>query len=521
MSTPLLLHQIYEDHLATHKENVAIRDREHSFSYGELERAVKNFMEQLRSKNYSKGSRVAILLPKSFDFIVSVLAASRLGLVFIPVNPNLKSDQVLQIIKDSNSSALIVSQSKLVILGQDFRDNIGNCETLVVGRQLFLEKSNPVDGEIHSYPTDIVETDLAALFYTSGSTGKPKGVMITHRNLITGAKCVASYLNNHRDDKILAALPFSFDAGFSQITTSLLVGAELILFDFLTGPQLMAALIEYKITGLTAVPPIYMALSSTTIPERATQCLRYFANTGGKLPVPILTTLRQLFPSTKPYLMYGLTEAFRSTYLVPEQVELRPESIGKGIPGEEILVVNARNEICEDYEIGELVHRGRLVSQGYWRNPQKTAFRFRDLSIVKGYENFNEKVVFSGDQVYRDKEGYLFFVGRLDGMIKTSGYRISPEEIEESVYKSKLVQEVVAIGVEDQKLGQRIEIICYANNGANDTKTKRDILNYCREKMPAYMIPHEVYLTSKKLPKNSNGKLDRALLKTANLESQL
>jgi acyl-CoA ligase (AMP-forming) (exosortase A-associated) len=280
-----------------------------------------------------------------------------------------------------------------------------------------------------------IDSDVAAILYTSGSTGRPKGVVLSHRNLVAGATSVASYLHNNADDTLLAVLPLSFDAGFSQLTTAFLVGARVVLLNYLLPRDVLQAMVRERVTGLTAVPPLYLQLVGLTWPESIADHLRYFANTGGRMPRETLDQLRARVPAAKPYLMYGLTEAFRSTYLPPEEVDRRPDSIGKAIPNAEILVLRDDGSPCEVDEPGELVHRGALVGMGYWNDIEKTAERYKPLPVhAPGREAglvLPEIAVFSGDTVRQDEDGFLYFIGRRDEMMKTSGYRVSPTEVEE------------------------------------------------------------------------------------------
>src|SRR6185312_7014610 len=268
-----------------------------------------------------------------------------------------------------------------------------------------------------------------AILYTSGSTGKPKGVMLSHRNMVAGAKSVASYLENGPQDVLLAALPLSFDAGFSQLTTAFHAGARVVLLNYLLPRDVLRALDAERVTGLTGVPPLWIQLSDLEWPAGIAQHLRYIANTGGRMPRETLEKLRARLPRTKPFLMYGLTEAFRSTFLPPEEVDRRPDSIGKAIPNAEILVLRDDGTPCEPDEPGELVHRGALVGMGYWNDAAKTAERYKVLPGREAGFVLPEIAVFSGDTVRRDRDGYLYFIGRRDEMIKTSGYRVSPTEI--------------------------------------------------------------------------------------------
>jgi acyl-CoA synthetase (AMP-forming)/AMP-acid ligase II len=289
---------------------------------------------------------------------------------------------------------------------------------------------------------------MAAILYTSGSTGKPKGVVLSHRNLIVGAESVSQYLQNSAQDVILAVLPLSFDAGLSQLTTAFNVGAHVVLMNYLLPNDVVRLCAKHRVNGLTCVPPLWNQLADQKWPDEVRSALRYFANTGGRMPKLTLKKLRNCFPTARPYLMYGLTEAFRSTYLDPAEIDKRPDSIGKAIPNAEILVVRPDGSRCVPGEEGELVHRGGLVALGYWKDPARTAERFRPVPEQTGNAwRTKETAVFSGDTVVSDAEGFLYFIGRKDEMIKTSGYRVSPTEIEEVAYDSGLVGDAVAMGL--------------------------------------------------------------------------
>jgi acyl-CoA ligase (AMP-forming) (exosortase A-associated) len=316
----------------------------------------------------------------------------------------------------------------------------------------------------------IIDTDLLSILYTSGSTGRPKGVVLSHRNMVAGAKSVASYLGNNPDDTLLAALPLSFDAGFSQLTTAFHSGARVVLLNYLLPQDVLKAMVKEKVTGLTAVPPLYIQLAQLKWPETVTDHLRYFANTGGRMPLETLKALRAHLPRTQPFLMYGLTEAFRATYLPPDQADIRPDSIGKAIPNAEVLVLRDDGSECAPNEPGELVQRGAHVAMGYWNDPEKTAERFKPLPAPRPGRQAGfvlpEIAVFSGDTVRRDEEGYLYFIGRRDEMMKTSGYRVSPTEVEEILYSTQLVGECVAFGVPHPSLGHSICVIATGKDGA-------------------------------------------------------
>ena len=352
----------------------------------------------------------------------------------------------------------------------------------------------------------IICSDMAAIMYTSGSTGLPKGVVLSHANMTIGAQSVSHYLDNSSEDRILAVLPLSFDAGLSQLMTGFHAGASVILLDFLLARDVVRIVEREQITGITGVPPLWMQLAEQKWPAGCTDNVRYFANTGGKMPRETLGHLRKIFPNAKPYLMYGLTESFRSTYLPPSEVDKRPDSMGKAIPNVEVMVVAGDGSLCRPGQVGELVHRGPLVSLGYWNDPERTAFRFRPApGQPPGLPN-PELAVWSGDSVKMDDDGYLYFVGRMDEMIKTSGYRVSPAEVEEVVYDSGLVSEVAAIGVPHQRLGMGIVLIAKPKNVGEEPTD--ELLAHIRSQVPNYMVPLAVYWRES-LPRNANGKLDR------------
>ncbi len=478
--------------------------------------------------------RVAIYLDKRVETVVASFGAPHAGGVFVPINPLLKPEQVAFILQDCNVRVLITSPERLALLPDalaqcpDLRHVVvtgsGDVPLLAVTGGV----SNPIPvmgwAELLDHPMRpghrVIDTDMAAILYTSGSTGKPKGVVLSHRNMVAGAKSVASYLENNADDTLLAALPLSFDAGFSQLTTAFHVGARVVLLNYLMPRDVLKAMARERVTGLTAVPPLYIQLTQQEWPDSINAHLRYFANTGGRMPRETLGLLRQRVPKAKPFLMYGLTEAFRSTYLPPDEVDRRPDSIGKAIPNAEILVLRDDGSACAPNEPGELVHRGALVGMGYWNDAHKTAERYKLLEAsAPGRQaglQLPEYAVFSGDTVRMDDEGFLYFIGRRDEMMKTSGYRVSPTEVEEVLYATRLVGECVAFGVEHASLGQAIQVIATAPDGrAAGDDLVAEILAECRKHMPAYMVPAGVALVDGPLPRNPNGKIDRKALSTA------
>jgi acyl-CoA ligase (AMP-forming) (exosortase A-associated) len=500
---------------------VALRDGAHSLSYAQLRSAILDFAGALSALGVGRGERVAVFLDKRFETVIASFGASAHGAVFVPLNPLLKADQALHILRDCSVRVLVTNQARLAMLG----DALPACEALrhVIVVDAMPQTEQATGKALHAWADAlvggarrhhrVVDNDMVAILYTSGSTGKPKGVVLSHRNMVAGAKSVSSYLGNHASDVLLAALPLSFDAGFSQLTTAFHTGASVALLNYLLPRDVAKACATYGVTGLTAVPPLWIQLAQVQWPAGAVQRLRYFANTGGRMPEQTLKSLRALLPSAKPFLMYGLTEAFRATYLSPEEVDRRPDSIGRAIPNAEILVLRPDGTPCAPNEPGELVQRGALVAQGYWNDPEKTAERFKPLPGREGGLVLPEMAVFSGDTVRADEEGFLYFIGRRDEMIKSSGYRISPNEVEEALYATALVGECVAFGVPHATLGEAVVAVVTAPEGSRVDLPRLEAL--CKVRMPAYMVPSHIDVRSGSLPRNANGKIDRKLIADA------
>jgi acyl-CoA ligase (AMP-forming) (exosortase A-associated) len=516
---PDLIHELllHSAEKVPHRDALIYQDTR--LDYATLASQVNRCAAGLLRLGLVRSARVAVYLEKRPETVIAVFGTAAAGGVFVPVNPLLKPDQVAYILKDCNVSILVTSVERLELLAAA----LGDCQDLdavvVVGGN---PTTNALDGVAavswhealagtgDERPHRVIDADMAAILYTSGSTGKPKGVVLSHRNMVAGARSVAQYLQNHPDDRILAALPLSFDAGFSQLTTAFHAGASVTLINYLVPRDVVVAVEKYEITGLTAVPPLWIQLAQLKWSDRARKSLRYIANTGGRMPKATLDALRAVLPDTLVYLMYGLTESFRSTYLPPAELDRRPDSIGKAIPNAEVLVVREDGTLCKPDEPGELVHRGALVSLGYWNDPQKTAERFKPVPGQPAGLVMPEIAVWSGDTVRMDEEGFLYFISRRDEMIKTSGYRVSPTEVEEVVYATGLVGEVAALGIAHPVLGQAIVVV--ATEPANARLDTEELLMQCRQRLPAFMVPSRVVVSKASLPRNPNGKIDRKRL---------
>lgn len=494
---------------------IALRHDGATFSYAELAGLIARFAGALAELRVQRGERVAVYLDKRVETVVASFGAPAHGAVFVPINPLLKPEQVGYILRDCNVRVLVTSPERLQALTATLPDCPDLRHVIVTGAPAAAPAAGAV--AVHAWGAvlevaargghRVIDTDTVGILYTSGSTGKPKGVVLSHRNMVAGAKSVASYLGNHADDVLLAALPLSFDAGFSQLTTAFHAGASVVLLNYLLPKDVVKAVAAHGVTGLTAVPPLWIQLTQVSWANGAGERLRYFANTGGRMPLETLNSLRSLLPRARPFLMYGLTEAFRATYLPPEEVDRRPDSIGKAIPNSEILVLRPDGSPCDADEPGELVQRGALVAQGYWNDVEKTAERFKPLPGREGGLVLPELAVFSGDTVRRDAEGFLYFIGRRDEMIKSSGYRISPSEVEEVLYGTQLVGECAAFGVPHALLGEAVMVVATPRPGTSVDAAR--LLALCRERLPAYMVPAQIVLREGPLPRNANGKIDR------------
>lgn len=508
--------QLVSNSAKTFPNKTAVIHKQTHMTYRELDDEVTRLARGFSGLGVKRQDRIAVFLPKLPENVASLFATSRAHATFVPINSVLKAPQVQHILNDCDVTVLVTSSDRLKALA----DVLQHCPAL---RHIVLTDKLPNESpdtiELHLMHSLIeselpamsrVENDMVGILYTSGSTGKPKGVVLSHRNLVCGAHSVSSYLENTTEDVILALLPISFDAGLSQITTSFFVGATCILMDYFLPGDVVKTIAKHQVTGLTAVPPLWQQIMKVSWPEEATKQMRYFANTGGAMPLVTLKTIRETFPTASPYLMYGLTEAFRSTYLPPEKVDERVGSMGKAIPNAEIMVINEQGKECEPNEPGELVHRGPLVSLGYWNDTAKTAERFKPVPGNREGLTMPEIAVWSGDTVKKDEDGFLYFIGRKDEMIKTSGYRVSPMEVEEACYQSAdEIAEAIVCGVNNLELGQAVVLIVVLKEGADITE--QALLTKCKKSLPNFMHPKFFELRDG-LPRNPNGKVDRSLL---------
>jgi acyl-CoA ligase (AMP-forming) (exosortase A-associated) len=539
---PTFVHELISNTAQKRPHALALQVKDQNISYQNLVNNITSVANAYLSLKINKEDRIGIYLAKTIENIEAMFACSLAAAAFVPINPVLKAKQVQHIVNDCHIKLLVTNSSRLKSLESSI-EKLPSIKHIILTDEIIGNETQKNDLKaylsshsiaLHSFAdlksrqhvtttvtSNTKDTDLAAILYTSGSTGKPKGIMLSHKNIVLGAKSVSQYLENTPADKLLAVLPLSFDYGLSQLTTSFLTGGTCVLLDYLFANDVLKAIEKYSITGLAGVPPLWAQLSKVKWSDYSTQSLRYFTNSGGALSPSTTQKIRGYMPQAKPYLMYGLTEAFRSTYLLPNEVDNKVGSIGKAIPNAEVLVLRPDDTECEVGEVGELVHIGPLVSMGYWQNSEATALRFKATPKSAMNTDNCPIAVYSGDFAKRDKEGFLYFIARQDEMIKTSGYRVSPSEIEEVVLQHPLVDEVVIIGDAHPDLGQSILCIVAIDvpRKFTDSDNEKEIKNikltlskHCTLLLANYMVPKSFILLPE-LPKNPNGKLDRNQLK--------
>jgi acyl-CoA ligase (AMP-forming) (exosortase A-associated) len=488
-------------------------------TYGEVYARVDALAAGLIELGVARGDRVGVYLDASIEQALSIFAISRAGAAFVPVNARLLPEQAAHIARDCGMRGLIATSARLGAMAPEL-PSIPSLEFAVLAgggpepdlrlrMRCFDDLSR---GANRPLPESGVSKDLAAILYTSGSTGKPKGVMLSHANLIAGSTIVSTYLEITAADRILAVLPFSFDAGLNQMTTAFQQGGTLVLLNWVFAREIVRTANDERVTGIAGVPTLWSLLAepSSTLARRPPENLRYITNTGGVLARTTLAALRSALPRTKVYLMYGLTEAFRSTYLPPEEIDRRPGSIGKAIPDTEILVIDERGEPCAPGEAGELVHRGPTVSMGYWGRPEETAKVLRRHPLLPPEIGDQERVCYSGDLVRMDEEGYLYYVGRRDTQLKSSGFRISPTEVEEVLFQTGAIREAAVIGIPDEALGHLLKAFVVPRDGA--APDAASLIDFCGGRMPRYMVPKWIEVRDE-LPKTPTGKIDYPALR--------
>lgn len=486
---------------------------ESMLSFAKVHRDTLVLGSFLRLMDVRKGDRVAVLMSKTHKQAIAQLGIMAAGGVFVPISDLLKQQQVEHILRDCGVKAVIVDYDKVDRLGVAASSlKVVSAGGEVVGAAAALESILKAD--LVERMLEIIGQDNAAIIYTSGSTGLPKGIVLSHRNLWDGARIVSTYLGLNSSDRLAQVLSLNFDYGLNQLFSAIRVGAALHFATFHFPKDLLTFLRVHEITTLALMPVFLNRLFDPRFFKSeftaGIQSLRRITTSGGRVPLPIVKAIRAGFPKTDLYLMYGLTEAFRSTYLPSDQIDIRPTSIGRAIPDAQMMVLDENGKECPPETPGELVHRGGVISKGYWNAPEKTAERFKSWIDISGNQ---EVVVYSGDIVRRDAEGFLYFIGRRDNMIKTSGHRVSPEEIERAAEQMAGVEHAVAFGREHDVLGEEIVLVCITKE-ATTSLDPVEVKAFLRERVAAYMIPHHILThVGFEVTPGNQGKVDRNLVK--------
>ncbi len=534
------LEQYLEQSARRHPDKTALVCGKSRYTYAQIESDANRLAHALVAHGVERGDRVAVHLDNSVEAVVSIFAVLKVGAVFVMVNPSTKTDKLAYVLENCRSRALVLPARKiaahtacwsqtphvetLIAVGDaatgQGRGRPGSPEDIesdatasrvapdpAAPEKIVLSYADLLDqyaGNLTPPPKRAIDVDLAALVYTSGSTGNPKGVMLTHLNMVSAATSVITYLENTPDDVILNILPLSFGYGLYQVLMAFQFGGTVVLERSFAYPHaVMQQMVDQHVTGLPLVPTIAAVLLQMDVTKYDLAHLRYITNAGAAMPVEHIRRLRELLPHVAIYSMYGQTECKRISYLPPDQIDIRPDSVGRGMPNQEVYIVDAAGRRLGPRSIGELVVRGSHVMRGYWEMPEATDAVLRPGPLP------GERVLYTGDLFHMDDEGYLYFVGRRDDIIKSRGEKVAPREVENVLCRHPAVAEAAVIGVEDEILGQAVKAIVAVRAGAS--VTERELLRHAASYLEDFMVPKIVELRDA-LPRTPNGKIDKRAL---------
>lgn len=495
-------------------DKVAIVSREASITFGELQAQAQATALCLREMGLQPGDRVGICMEKTIDQVLAILGVLHANAVVVPILPRLKAPNIRHIIENSGMAAMITDADRL----GEVSDFAGITRLITGHGEVSNDWPNLPYLRRFTQPRNIFDrigNDNAAIIYSSGSTGRPKGILISHRNLAEGADIVAEYLGTREDDRIGCMLSFNFDYGMNQIWQTIRQGCTLVLHELALPNDLFAMMAKERITALPVMPVFITKMFDRRLKVNTSafdfSALRYVCSTGGRLSDDMIADLRGAFPQAQIYSMFGLTEAFRATYLPPDKLASHPQSVGRSIPDCQVMVLDENGDECPPHVVGELVQRGATVTKGYWNDPENTAKTFRTHPRFPG-----ETLVFSGDRVYRDENGFIYFVARADDMIKTKGFRVSPTEVEIEVVRHPEVVEAVAFAVPNISVGE--DVACAYTTVSGKPLPEPVFRQFLKTGLPGHMVP-ALLLHFDGFPILGNaGKLDRKAIKQAALE---
>jgi long-chain acyl-CoA synthetase len=502
-------------------DTVALVCDDRRWTYAELDRQADGLAAAFRRLGVRRGDRVAVHLDNSAAAVVAIFATLKAGAVFVLVSPSTKAAKLGYILRDCQATALVADARRHQVLNEALAGPARLRAVVLTGTGpvIAMDRSDAVawfDSLLNEQadgprgPAGI-DVDLAALVYTSGSTGVSKGVMLTHLNMCSAAASITSFLENTEDDVILNVLPLSFDYGLYQVLMAFRMGARVVLERAFTYPHtVLEALGQERATGFPIVPTIAALLLQLDLARYAFPDLRYITNTGAALPGAHISGLRAWLPHVRLYSMYGLTECKRVSFLPPEEIDRRPTSVGKAMPNIDVMLVDEAGAVLPPPAMGELVVRGSNVMEGYWNQPEETA------AVLRPGRPPQERVLRSGDLFRTDEEGFLYFVGRRDDIIKCRGEKVSPREVENVLYSMPGVVEAAVVGEADEVLGHAVA--AYIVRGEGSTLTEQDVIRHCGRHLEDVMIPRRVeFITA--MPRTATGKIDRRALSGARVEN--
>lgn len=509
MGDSVMLHELLERSARRLPDKAALVCESRRYTYGQIDRMSRELALLLLERGVRRGDRVALFLDNGVEAVASIFAALKIGAVFMPVNPLTKSDKLAYLLNDARASALI-THTALKPAYEGAVNQSGSVHTCIVVGDAALPASG---GRTIRFPSDAesgrtleeagtIDQDLAAVIYTSGSTGDPKGVMLTHLNMVSAARSVSGYLGLTEDDVIICVLPLAFDYGLYQILMGFRVGATVVLERSFSFPiKVLETMARERVTVFPGVPTVFsMLMNVKTLGQYDLGALRKITNTAAALSEEHIRQLRALFPAAQLYSMYGLTECKRVTYLPPDQLDTRPTSVGRGMPNEEVWLVDESGRRLPNGSTGELVIRGSNVMRGYWEKPEETAKRLKPGPFP------GEMVLYSGDIFRTDSEGFLYFVARKDDIIKSRGEKVSPREVENVLYSLEGVLETAVVGVDDPVLGQAVKAYVALKPGC--AYSERDVIKHCLARLESFMAPKFVVFVDA-LPKTDTGKIKK------------
>lgn len=488
---------------APEKDALVVDGGARRMTFAQLDAAASALAARLRALGVERGERVALLLPNGAEAAVAIYGALRAGAAFVPLNPTIKADKLAYVLRDCAAAALVTDAA----LEPVARAACGQAPSV---RHVLVAPADLAAGPVPAAPlVPPVSVDLAAIVYTSGSTGPPKGVTLTHANMTFAAGSIVEYLGMRAADRVLCVVPLSFDYGLYQLLMCVRVGATLVLERGFAFPgRVLDLLARERVTGFPGVPTIFQVLTAAGGGEAVHELphLRFLTNTAAALAPATIDALRAAFPGARLYSMYGLTECKRVSWLPPEQLDARPESVGIPIPGTEAWIEDDTGRRLPPGEVGELVVRGAHVMQGYWNDPDATAERLRPGRWPW------ERVLATGDLFRADEEGFLYFVGRRDDIVKSRGEKVAPREVEAVLHALDGVREAAVVGAPDRLLGEALVAYVVLREGAQLTPAA--LRRACAERLEDYMVPARVELRDA-LPTTPNGKVDRRALAAA------